>query len=221
MLDRHLGRFLDRLADARSDEDTVVIVCSDHGTDLGQHGMLGKRPPWYEHMAHQVLMVRAPGVKPGRCAALAQPADIMPTILELAGQKVPETCQGRSVVPQLEALKGTGRDIAVTGSANPAQGVAVQDARWCLLESSASEGRELYDKDADPAQEQNLIDRHPDEADRLHRELLNWLREHEAPARLVEAHRDGSSVTSADIYPRPDFLQNFRPYWHFMLDDHT
>ena len=221
MVDRHIGRFLDRLADAGRDQDTVVIVCSDHGANLGQHGMIGKGPPWYEQMAHQVLMVRVPGATPGRCAAIAQPADLMPTMLGLAGRETPQTCQGRSLVPELGGGRGTGPKVAVTGSADPAQGIVVQDARWCLIDSFDADRRELYDKDVDRDQERNVIDRHPAEADRLHGELLHWLREHEAPAKLIECFAEGVPTTAAEVFPRPDFLKNFRPYWNSMLDDGT
>ena len=111
--------------------------------------------------------------------------------------------------------------MAVTSSASPSQGAVVQDARWCLIDSFAADQRELYDKDVDRGQERNVIDRHPAEADRLHGELLHWLREHEAPPRLIEYFAEGVAANAADVFPRPDFLKNFRPYWNARLGDDT
>jgi arylsulfatase A-like enzyme len=219
MLDRHVGRFLDRLAGAGLDGRTTVMVTSDHGVNLGERGVLGKGAPWHEQVAHEVLMVRGPGVKCGRTAAIVQPADLMPTVLELAGLDAHETCQGRSLVPELGGGRGPARKVAVTGSAVPADGVAVQDERWCLIDYIAADKRALYDKHTDRSQQHNVIGEHPAEAGRLHAELLDWLREHDAPPKLVEGFGEGTPVEASEVFPRPEFLRNFRPYWNFMLPD--
>ena len=218
MLDRHIGRFLDRLADTGRDRDTTVILTSDHGTNLGAHGTLGKGAPWYEQIAHEVLMIRMPGVKPGRRQGIVQPGDLMPTILEAAGTGAPETCQGRSLLPTLTGEQDGGRDVAVTGSSHLNGGVAVQDTRWCLLDYPERDRRELYDKRSDRAQEHNVISQHPEESMRLHEKLLAFLRDHEAHPGLVEAFETGKKGDAREYFPCPDFLRGFKAYWNNMLD---
>ena len=218
MVDRHIGRFLDRLADTGRDRDTAVIFMSDHGVNLGDHGMLGKRAPWYEQIAHENLMIRMPGMNPGRRQGMVQPADIMPTILEAAGLAIPETCQGRSLLPILTGDRDDGRDVAVTGSFSLGNGMAAQDACWCLLDYSERDRRELYDKRSDRDQEHNVIAQYPQEAERLHEKLLVFLREHEAHPGLVEAFETGKKGDPREFFPRPDFLRGFKYYWNNMLD---
>ena len=218
LVDRHIGRFLERLEASGRAGDTAVIVASDHGAGLGAHGMLGKRAPWYEQIAHQVLLVRLPGAGPGRRAGIVQPADWMPTVLEAAGVDVPETCRGASFFPMLAGEREGGREVAVTGSTGLKAGVAVQDERWCLLDYADFARRELYDKDCDREEEHNVIDAHPEEAERLHRKFLGFLREHEAHPGLIECYEAGREEDDARFYPRPDFLRNFQPYWKNLLE---
>lgn len=217
LLDEHIGRFLECLHASGHDRDTTVIITSDHGANLGAHGMLGKGPPFYEQIAHEVLLVRVPGVEPGRCTDLVQPADIMPTILELGEADVPDTCQGASFVPALTGGPHASRDVAVTGSSRLADKVAVQDRDWCLIDSVLPEQRELYDKRSDPEQRHNVIDQHDGEAKRLHAALIRVLAEREAHPGLINAYETGCVAGEEDFLPVPDYLRNFRPYWEHML----
>lgn len=102
---------------------TAIIFTSNHGFYHGEHGLIGKSivtpsahglVPLYDEVAHIPLMIRVPGLKPSRCDALVQPPDLMPTILDLAGAKIPETVQGRSILPLLEGENPVWRDFAVT-----------------------------------------------------------------------------------------------------------
>ena len=217
LTDEHIGRFLDRLAATGRDRDTTVIVTSDHGTNLGAHGVLGKGPPFFEQVAHEVLLVRSPGLAPGRRAGIVQPAELMPTILDLAGVDTPDSCQGASLVPVLATDKNTGRNVAVTGSSKVGYGVAVQDERWCLIDYVEKEKRQLYDKKVDRKEEKNVIGELPRETEQLHRELVQWLRRHDAHPGLVEAYETGVVGPDDEYFPVPDFLKNFEPYWKHML----
>ncbi|MBS7614790.1 sulfatase-like hydrolase/transferase, partial [Candidatus Bathyarchaeota archaeon] len=104
-------------------DDTAIIFMSDHGFYHGEHGLIGKSlitpsaqglTPLYDEVAHIPLIIRVPGITPRKCEALAQPPDLMPTILELAETKVPQTVQGSSLLPFLEGKNPVWRDFAVT-----------------------------------------------------------------------------------------------------------
>jgi arylsulfatase A-like enzyme len=45
MMDRWLGRFLDKMEELNLFENTLLIVISDHGIAFGEHGVVGKLPP--------------------------------------------------------------------------------------------------------------------------------------------------------------------------------
>lgn len=223
MVDRHVGCFLDRLAASGRDKDTAVIVTCDHGTNLGAHGRVGKGGPIYEQVGHVVLMARIPGVEPGRRASIVQPADLMPTVLELAGLPVPETCQGRSFVDVIHGRAASHREVAVSGAAIDVAAaqdahLVVQDARWCLVDRPDPARRELYDKGADRAEERNVIQDHPQVAERLHGALLGFLASHDAHPALVHWFETGEKGDVGDYQHRPPYLAKYRPYFELALD---
>jgi len=99
LVDRWIGRLLQKIEDLGLYENTAVIFTTDHGTYHGEHGYLGKRPHLYEETIHIPLMVRMPdseGVEPKRCESLVQPPDLTSTILDLAGLKIPEIMEAAS-----------------------------------------------------------------------------------------------------------------------------
>ncbi len=85
------------------DKNTIVIYCSDQGFYIGDHGWYDKR--WmYDESLKMPFIVKWPGVtKPGsRNTDLIQNLDYAQTFLELAGAKIPEDMQGKSLVPLLK-----------------------------------------------------------------------------------------------------------------------
>ncbi len=103
-VDENVGRLLDYLEKSGLAKNTVVIYSADQGFYLGEHGWYDKR--WmFEESLSMPFLIRWPGVvKPGsRNASLIQNIDYAPTFLEMAGVKVPEEIQGRSLVPVLKA----------------------------------------------------------------------------------------------------------------------
>jgi len=103
-MDRVIGRVLAALRDRGLDENTVVIYSGDNGYYMGDRGFAGK---WshYEQSLRVPLIIydpRLPEAKRGRVLdPVALNVDLPATMLELAGQAVPETYTGRSLVPFL------------------------------------------------------------------------------------------------------------------------
>lgn len=103
--DRVIGGVLDTLRATGLDEDTVVIFTSDNGLSLGDRGLSGK---WahFDESLRVPLVIRDPRNPAGsgtRPSEFALNVDIAPTILELAGLAVPESYQGASLAPFLDA----------------------------------------------------------------------------------------------------------------------
>jgi N-acetylglucosamine-6-sulfatase len=103
-LDEGVGEILDYLEESGLAENTIVIYSSDQGFYLGEHGWYDKRWMFEESFAMPFL-IRWPGViEPGtRSEALIQNIDYAPTFLEIAGAEIPETIQGRSLLPVLKS----------------------------------------------------------------------------------------------------------------------
>jgi len=105
-VDENVGRLVDHLDKTGLSKNTIVIYSSDQGFYLGEHGWYDKR--WmFEESLQMPFIARWPDViKPGsRSDTIIQNIDYAPTFLELAGVPIPESVQGRSLVP---VLKGSG-----------------------------------------------------------------------------------------------------------------
>jgi len=132
-LDRNVGLVLEALDQAGLAEDTLVIYTGDHGYMLGQHGRFEKHC-CYEPAIRAPLIMRRPGrANPvPHTNALVEFIDIVPTVLEHCGLPVPETIQGRSLVPLLEGKRPAHREaIFVEYSEN--EEAAIRTGRWKLI----------------------------------------------------------------------------------------
>ena len=216
LVDRWVGRVLQKIDDLGLWENSIVVFTSDHGMSLGEHGRTGKChlvpavPGWYDRcwpvypeIAHVPLMISAPGVEGGRTIdALLQPPDILPTVLDLAGVEVepPEPFHGQSFAPM---LRGEAQDpinpFAVTsacllpaGAAPPHISLAppvLYTDQWAYAPIGAESEVELFDLRTDPYAEQNIAQEHPKVVKELHGRLIAWLRKmgaHEKTLSVLE-----------------------------------
>ncbi|MDY6769831.1 MAG: sulfatase-like hydrolase/transferase, partial [Candidatus Nanohaloarchaea archaeon] len=84
-LDDQVGGFLDTLAADGVLEDTVVVIVSDHGQDLGEDGRFGHQFTVSEETVRVPLMVRAPGLEPARVAEQVELRALYDAVPRLAG----------------------------------------------------------------------------------------------------------------------------------------
>jgi arylsulfatase A-like enzyme len=142
MVDRWVGRLLERLESLGVADETAIVFTSDHGYYFGEHGLFGKmvidrhserfqwlRSPLYREVTRIPLLVAVPGVAPRRVHALTSAVDVMPTILELMLGEAPSGLHGRTLVPHLSGAGAHGRDLVVTSPplANPGDPIRVVD----------------------------------------------------------------------------------------------
>jgi arylsulfatase A-like enzyme len=131
-MDENIGRLAARLDELHLREKTVVIITSDGGFALGEHGLYGRGPFIYDVMVRCPLVVRYPKLVPGggRCARTVSLVDLAPTICELAGLPRSPMMHGHSLVallrnPESNALpderfieydaQDSGRSILIRG----------------------------------------------------------------------------------------------------------
>jgi len=204
MVDRAVGRLLERIESLGLMDETIILFTADHGFHIGEHGLLGKMlskkglfkgAPLYEEVTRVPFLLYVPGEKPKRTSAIIQPPDIMPTLFDLLRVKTPPGAQGQSFAPIVRGRKGEGREFAVTTMPlyNPGMTTkAVDDFErrvetylpatitappWVLLYYRQGAPVELYNLKRDPQQKKNVAKQHPAIVKRLHRSYANFLRE--------------------------------------------
>ena len=112
--DAYLGRLLDMMDRYELWSDTMLIVATDHGFLLGEHGWWAKtRPPFYEELSHTPLFIWDPREKQQAVQreALVQTIDLAPTLLSYFDVPCPADMQGHDLHPVLQ------RDTAVRQAA--------------------------------------------------------------------------------------------------------
>jgi choline-sulfatase len=152
-VDAQIGRVLAGLEACGLAEDTVIVVCSDHGWHLGEKGITGKNSLW-ERSTRVPLVLAGPGIATGaRCGEPVELLDIYPTLLELAALPRPNDLEGHSLRPQLDNPAAPRAWPAITTSNQGNHSVRTRD--WRLIRY-ADGSEELYDHRVDPREEWNL-----------------------------------------------------------------
>ncbi|WP_227378795.1 sulfatase-like hydrolase/transferase [Haladaptatus halobius] len=119
MVDRWFGKVLNTLDDQELWDETMVVVTSDHGFFLGEHGWVGKpgRSPMYDTLVHTPLMVWHPDSPRtgGRTSALTSAVDLHATVLDAFGVDDPNRNHSRSLLPLVLDKTDHVRDWALYG----------------------------------------------------------------------------------------------------------
>jgi len=159
--DALVGRLLDALAASAHADNTIVVLWSDHGWQLGEKEHWRKFALW-ENLARVVLMVKAPpgtaglpggtpaGARSGRTVSLL---DLYPTLIELTGVAPKPGLDGRSLVPLL-AHPDTVWDHAVITTYDIHE-FSIRDERYRYIRYIDG-SEELYDHQADREEWTNL-----------------------------------------------------------------
>jgi arylsulfatase A-like enzyme len=204
LVDTHVGRILKTLDEHGLRDNTIIVFTTDHGDMLGSFG-LGGKSCMYDESARVPLLVSLPGQRQTRrITAPVSQVDLVPTLLEAAGQPVPDGLHGASLAPVLTGQeKEPGRDVFIQWEmgpikeskpakmrpgmekfGTPEQIGAAQDERirtvvsrdnWKFNRNSLGV-HELYDLNADPLERRNLA-RDPAQEDRvadLQARITDW-----------------------------------------------
>lgn len=202
-MDRQIGRVLDTFDEHNLTENTLVVLTSDNGpTDWPRYYNEHYWPPgdtgpfkgrkWslYEGGIRMPFMARWPGTIPAgssNTSSIMHSVDLFPTFCSLANVSTPGvTFDG---INMASALKGKaqqreapvfweyGRSNFYLQPGNPrfrSPNLAVRDGQWKLLLNDNGSKKELYNLEKDKAEAENLVVKHPETAERLAGEVLEW-----------------------------------------------
>jgi iduronate 2-sulfatase len=162
-VDAQFGRVMDAVQRLGLEDNTVIVVWSDHGWCLGEHGQWQKML-LFEESAHVVLMIKDPRAKGnGRtCPRTVELVDLYPTLADLCGLKPPSWLAGKSLRPLLRNPNASWKIPAftqVTRNKGKWMGRSIRTEQWRYTEWAAGEkGKELYDQNNDPKEYHNLAE---------------------------------------------------------------
>jgi arylsulfatase A-like enzyme len=155
-VDTQIGKVLDELRRLGLDQNTIVILWSDNGWQLGDHGRWSK-PTNNEACARIVLMISVPGMpQRQKTDALVELIDIYPSLCELCGLTPPEYLEGTSFVPLLRSPERPWKTAAFTCLTDYTTR-SIRTHRYRFIRRASGQN-ELYDIQHDPAEDRNLAD---------------------------------------------------------------
>ena len=226
MVDTWVGFLLRRVQNMGLKEKTAVIFTTDHGFYFGEHGgRFGKmtfdkredgtlyrhgdpdakwtHSPLYEELVTLPLLISAPGIEPGSYSGNSSAIDVMPTVLDMLGQEIPDGLDGRSLYPAMKDPSIKGREFVVSTIpfANPGDRVrsvdnvsraltsglvtTITSGEWSFLFSVEPGMSELYHLPSDPGQATNLVHQRPEIAREMHQFLMKFMHDTNVPEGLI------------------------------------
>lgn len=169
-VDAQIGKVIAELDRLGLTGKTIIVLWSDHGYHLGEHGLWAKTSN-FELDARVPLIISSPFYKAGqRTRAIVELLDLYPTLTELCDLKPPSHLEGVSLVPLLHNPEGTVKPCALTQTPRPnyprrskpqIMGYSIRTERfryteWQHYKTGEVSARELYDHKNDPAETRNV-----------------------------------------------------------------
>lgn len=190
-VDRYLGLLLKELEVMGIADNTIIILCADHGDGFGEHGFYSHPRHLYEELVHIPLLVRHPALDKRR--VIKTPVgliDLAPTVLDMLGLSVQETgFVGQSLWPAMLTGDTSYLHGWVVMDATPDRSkriVGIRTERWKLIVNQEKNTKELYDLSSDPDERSNVAALYPSIVEDLESRLWAELERRSPPQELPE-----------------------------------
>jgi arylsulfatase A-like enzyme len=184
-VDKEVGRIIQTLKENGLFENTIIIITSDHGESLTEHGIFFDHHGLYDESLHVPLIFANSDCPAKRIKGLVQHTDIVPTILDLLDMTYePDFFDGRSLVPMMNDESMIFWPFIVSEEAWTEKKMALRSDTWKYIVAQSDEDaicrycgyihggvEELYNLVLDPHETINCITTHPEIA-KTHRDLL-------------------------------------------------
>ena len=172
-VDAEVGKLLDALDASAVRDRTLVVLTSDHGESLGEHGYyFDHGENLFDPSVRIPLVVAGPGVKAGsRTDVLATTLDLVPTVLDAVKVSYPPDLAGESLLP---ATRGERRpDRPRLRGQNDRNLLGAWDRRFKVVATPSDEGARyaLYDRERDPGETTDASRASPEKMREERREL--------------------------------------------------
>jgi arylsulfatase A-like enzyme len=168
MMDRWLGRFLDKMEELGLFEDTLLVLLSDHGHAFGEHGYAGKVPAaLYPELTDITFMIRHPeGKMAGKSSDyFASTHDVAATILGFLGMEPPTPMQGQDLTVLLDGGDpGQPREYFTLGYHDHAW---ARDGDHAMFARNDGSEAKLFDLSEDPNMDNDIAGANQDVVKRM------------------------------------------------------
>lgn len=204
-VDSYIGKLLIILKQLKLSHNTIIILCSDHGEELGERGTFNRfgNQNLYQEVARVPLIIHHPSLKEkgSRFSRPVELVDIMPTILDILGVPLAHELQGKSLAELIKNKNDAPVKKYAISEASDNKWMILRDDGWKLIYSSGS--MELYDLNDDPGETRNLAKKNTDMQVSLMKAFFSWRQQHK------------KEKTDNYLKLEPELIENLRRagYW--------
>lgn len=176
-VDEYLQIIIDNV-NHRFKKDCLIIITADHGESFNEHMIFGHQGSVYEEVLKIPLIIVELGKKSTRknIKDTVQLIDLAPTILDYFGIEIPDTFQGKSLLPLIKGDKLKRNDIIISEcyqknglmKRNRNEGyilLAIRKQEWKYIFDEEKNTEFLFNLNSDSQEKKNLIKEHPEKID--------------------------------------------------------
>lgn len=182
-VDYEIGKLLSGISKLGLDENTIVIITSDHGEEFGEHGGFEHGHTLYNELLYVPLIIRVPGLthpqiktatasdEDASIQTTVRQIDIAPTLCELAGIASEPAFVGRSLVDLLKGKQEEDRPVLSEGNMWGPSGISWRRDDFKLIQQPSTRSFLLFDINTDPAEQHNLASKMQEICTKMARDL--------------------------------------------------
>ncbi len=166
-LDSAIDPFLDVLSNPTN--NTVSLIYSDHGENLGEHGYWGHAMEPHSTLTHVPLMLHIPNISPRISDKITQIIDVFPTLLAISDITFSHQIAGRNLLPIFDHDSAASTNFSIA-QLNYENDLSIRTNEWMLLTHKDAYGNvrdKLYNLQEDPHEIHDVYSKYPDIVQRL------------------------------------------------------
>ncbi len=158
---------IDALNSSPEKDNTIIVFLADHGDGMAAHRMVTKSTVFYDEITKVPFIISGPGIKsrkqPIKEILVSPTLDLLPTLCDLAGIKIPPSKQGISLLPILKGEKQVQKRQYVVSEwyseyeKTIAPGRMIRSGRYKYIHYLEGDDEALYDLEKDPGETCNIV----------------------------------------------------------------
>jgi len=176
--DSCIGKVLDELKSTGMYEDTLIVLCGDHGEEFYEHDRLKHAGDFYDTLVRVPLLIKMPQTRPQQVDSQVRTIDIFPTLAEVFARDMGNyPLQGKSL---LSIMRGAEDQDRPAISSHEAFGNSLRHNSWKLIEKTKARRKKmLFDLKNDPHELNNIWSTQPKVRKAMQEQLNEIIRKEE------------------------------------------